>query len=280
MQWDDLRLALAVADAGTAARAARKLGVAHTTVARRLASLEKGAGVRLFERVGQKLVPTAAGHAMLQLVTDFDARLSAFERSVSDVDRRLEGVVTVTAAELLGSFLVARLPLFRHRYPAIRLRIRVGPALLDLARREADVAIRVNPPPGSALVGQRVGHADFAVYGTRDAGTLRTAHWVCFDDEVAQSPQAKWEERHVDPERVVLRTNSRATFIEAVRAGLGVGILPCAFADGDAALVRRGEPMPELRVPVWVLMHESVREIPRVRAAAEFITESLRAASA
>jgi DNA-binding transcriptional LysR family regulator len=57
-----------------------------------------------------------------------------------------------------------------------------------------------------------------------------------------------------------------------VRAGLGIGILPCAFADGDA--------MPELRVPVWVLMHESVRDIPRVRAAAEFITESLRAASA
>lgn len=280
MQWDDLRLALAVADAGTAARAARKLGVAHTTVARRLASLEKGAGVRLFERVGQKLVPTAAGYAMLQLVTDFDARLSAFERSMSDVDRRLEGVVTVTTAELLGSFLVARLPLFRHRYPAIRLRVRVGPALLDLARREADVAIRVNPPPGSELVGQRVAHADFAVYGTREAGPLRTAHWVCFDDEVAHSPQAKWEERHVDPDRVVLRTNSRATFIEAVRAGLGVGILPCAFAEGDEALVRRGEPMPELRVPVWVLMHESVRDIPRVRAAAEFITESLRAASA
>ena len=280
MQWDDLRLALAVADAGTAARAARKLGVAHTTVARRLASLEKGAGVRLFERVGQKLVPTAAGYAMLQLVTDFDARLSAFERSMSDVDRRLEGVVTVTAAELLGSFLVARLPLFRHRYPAIRLRLRVGPALLDLARREADVAIRVNPPPGSELVGQRVGHADFAVYGTREAGTLRTAHWVCFDDDVAKNPQAKWEERHVDPERVVLRTNSRATFIEAVRAGLGIGILPCAFADLDETLVRRGEPMPELRVPVWVLMHESVRDIPRVRAAAEFITESLRAASA
>jgi len=280
MHWDDLRLALAVAEAGTAAKAARRLGVAHTTVIRRLASLDRDAGARLFERAGQRLVPTAAGHALLGVAGDFARRLGELEPSIRDEDRGLEGLVTITTSELLARFVATQLPLFLQRYPAIRLRVRVGAQIHDLARREADVAIRVNPAPDSSLVGRRIGAVDLGIYGNARTASDERAPWVCFDDDLGASLLARWEARHVRKEDVILRTNSHATFIEALRAGVGVGVLPCAFADDQPELVRRGAVLPGVRASVWVLVHPSVQGLPRISAATAFLTERLRSAAA
>lgn len=279
MLWDDLRLALAIAEDGSISRAARRLGVAHTTVARRLVALEKDAGVRLFERSNNTLVPTAAGNKLVALAADFGSRLASFSQGVVDVDKRLEGTVTVTAAELLSYYLVPQLPRFRSKFPAIQLRLRVTPTLLDLSRREADIAVRVNPPETAQLVGKRVAYTDFAVYGADRKLRMQDATWVVTDDDLAEHAQARWERKNVDPTRIALRTNARSTFVEAIRAGIGVGVLPCSYADRDPLLTRKSPVLPALRAPVWVLVHESQRHIPRVRVAAEFITDCLKSAS-
>lgn len=279
MQWDDLRLALAIAEEGSTTKAARKLGVAHTTVARRLATLERDAGVRLFERAENVLVPTAAGAKLVALASDFGARIADFAEAVVDVDNKLEGSVTVTAAELLSYFLARHLPAFHETYPAIQLRLRVTPTLLDLSRREADIAIRVNPPETPELVGKRVGHSEFAVYGTNAKLKMQDARWVVTDDELATSAQSRWEQKHVDPTRIALRTNSRSTFVEAIRAGVGVGVLPCAYADADPSFTRKSPPITSMRAPMWVLVHASQRLVPRVRATSEFLTQCLKSAS-
>ncbi|MBX3199802.1 MAG: LysR family transcriptional regulator [Labilithrix sp.] len=276
MHWDDLRLALAVAETGSAASAGRRLGVAHTTVSRRLAALEKDAGALFFERVGARLVPTDAGRAVLTVAADFAQRIGELDRALRDEGADAAGLVTVTCPELVAGVLVGVLPRLRARHPALRIRLRVTAQELDLARREADVAVRVNPDPDSSLVGQRVGWTELARYGTAEVVARGDSPWVCFDEELAGTPQAAWEAEHVPSERVALRTNSRSAFIEAVRAGVGVGLLPRAYAQSDPSLVESGEPIAELRAGVWVITHESTTKLPRVRAVARFLVAALR----
>lgn len=275
MQWDDLRLALAVAESGSAAGAGRRLGVAHTTVTRRLATLEKDAGALFFERVGARLVPTDAGRAVLAAAADFAKRIDDLARQRRDEAPELAGDVTITSAELIASTIATILPRLREQHPRIHLRLRVTPHELDLAKREADIAVRVNPSPESNLVGKRVAFTELAVFASHELAERDDAPWVCFDDEIAAAAQSEWEAANVPSERVVLRTNSRATFIEAVRAGVGIGVLPKAVGDAEPNLIRRGEAIEALRGAVWVLVHPSVANVARIRAVASFLTKTI-----
>ena len=120
---------------------------------------------------------------------------------------------------------------------------------------------------------------NFAVYGTNPKLNLSDAYWVVTDDDLADGMQARWEQKHVDPARIALRTHSRSTFVEAIRAGIGVGVLPCAYAAREPLFTRKSPALPGLRAPIWVLVHESQRSVPRVRAAVEFLTQCLKSAS-
>jgi DNA-binding transcriptional LysR family regulator len=278
MDWDDLKLALTVAERGSLVRAGRSLGIAHTTVARRLAQLERDVGGALFERDGKKLAPTAKARALLLAATEFDRRLTKLADEPGGADSALEGLVTVTTVELLAGFLAEQTLSLRGLHPALALRVRVGADLLDLAKREADIAVRVNPSVSSDLVGRRVAHANFAIYGVRKGESWQHATWVCFDDDLKTNPQARWEAKHVEASRIALRTSSRGAFVAAVRAGVGVGILPCAYADADARFVKHSDVLPSLRVPVWVLMHRSASQTRKIRVVADFLTDRLRKA--
>jgi DNA-binding transcriptional LysR family regulator len=245
-------------------------------VSRRLAALEKDVGVLFFDRVGTRLVPTDAGRAVLAAAADFAKRITELDRVVRDEATQVAGLVTVTCPELVAGVLVGVLPRLRSLHPALRIRLRITPQELDLARREADVAVRVNPDPDSSLVGQRVGWTELARYATAEVSAHEDPPWVCFDEELVGTPQATWEAAHVPAERVALRTNSRSAFIEAVRAGVGVGLLPRALAQSDPMLVEVGEPIAQLRADIWVITHESAAKVPRVRAVARFLGAALR----
>ena len=114
-------------------------------------------------------------------------------------------------------------------------------------------------------MGRRLGDVAFAVFAAvgRLAGPLHEAGWVCFDDDLARSPQGRWEAAHIPPERVALRTNSRAVFREAVSGGTGVGILPCSLAAEDPHLLALTEVIPELSLPLWLLTHPDLAQMPR-----------------
>lgn len=278
MQWDDLRLALAIARDGTVTRAARRLGVAHTTVARRLTALEAAAGTALFDRGTTPMQPTVAGRAMLALAGEFADRVALLERSIRDADQVHAGMVTVTTSELVATFLAARLGPFRAQHPEIQLRLHVSTSELDLAAREADVAIRVDPAASDGLVGRRAGTTEFAVYGHKSLARRENPPWIAFDVQHAgRGPQTRSQAELVPHERVALWTNSRASFVAALHAGLGVGVLPCVFADADARLVRRGAPLPGSRASVWVVTTPALQKIPRIRATTRFLVTTLRA---
>jgi DNA-binding transcriptional LysR family regulator len=282
IHWDDLRLALAVVRAGSVQRAARQLGVATSTVTRRLSALERSTGLTLFARSSAGLVPTEAFSATLGAATKFAEDLASLAEGNEIAEGVNAGLVTVTTVEILGGFVATQLRHLAGQHPNIRVRLRVGTQLLDLGRQEADIAIRVNPAPSSDLIGQRVAQADFAAYGARVAPKQRSDRsdrWIALDDDLKDNPQAIWEAKHLLPNSIVLRTSSRVAFIEAVRSGLGTGILPCAVGDLDPLLERRGDMLPSLRVPIWVLTHVSQKKVTRIRTVTSFLTKQLREAA-
>ena len=270
MDWDDLRFALALARAGNLAKAARSLGVAHTTVARRIAAFEESLGAPLFDRVGGDCTPTPAGKDLVETASEVEAKVNAFERRLSSRDAELEGDVTIATVEPLAAKLTEHVLAFGRLHPTIRVRIHATNANVDLAKREADIALRVTAAPPEALVGRKLASIAFAVFGTKGS-SLDDSPWVVFDASLAATPQGQWEAQHVAADRIALRTNSRVVFVEAVTAGAGIGVLPCGVASQQPNLVQLGQVIPALGLPLWILTHEDLKDTPRVRALMDFL---------
>lgn len=279
MDWDDLRYVLSVARSGNLGDAARALGVAHSTVYRRLAAFEETHGVRLFDRLPSGYVATEAGRELVTIAQRIELEVAQADRKVVGTDAALRGEVSVAAPEALGESICALLPSLAASHPEIVVRLTVSADVVDLARREADIAIRAMAKPPESLVGRKLADVSFAIYGRRDLPDHEEdASWVVFDASFAHTPQAKWEAKHVLEPRVRVRLGTRSLFLSAVRAGLGVGILPCGIGDQEPTLRRIGAPIPELVAPLWLLTHEDLREVPRIQVVMDFLGARVSAA--
>ena len=279
--WNDLRLFLAVARAGTLSGAARALGINHSTVFRRITAFEERLGVRLFDRLPNGYVLTAPGEEMRDTVARIEEEIAAMALKVTGQDQRPSGTIRITATDMLAvGVLPPHLAAFRAEWPRIELELLVSDSVLDLARREADVALRVGNPVQDTLVGRRVGRLAFAVYASaellaREAGDPERGDWVGYGS--SHGPLSRNLARWWPGMRQVCRTNSITAAVAAAKAGIGLAALPCAIADRDADLVRIA-PFPEnFALDLWLLTHEDLRRTARIRAFLDFMTEALAA---
>lgn len=276
--WDDLRLFLAVARAGTLAGAARALKVNHSTVFRRIGAFEEAIGVRLFDRMPNGYVLTAAGEAMQESALRVEEEIAALGRRVTGQDLRLRGVVRITTVDMLAQGLLPRhLLAFRRAYPSIEIELTVGNATLSLTRREADVALRVGNQPPEVLVGRRAGRLVFAVYGATGAGKitapLAEQPWIGFNAEHA--PLVREFGAFLPGVDPAFRVNSVAAAISAAKAGIGLATLPCAIADREPGLMRVALLPDSFTLELWLLTHEDLRRTARIRAFLDFMAEAL-----
>ncbi len=267
--WDDLRVFLALTRAGSLSAAARALGVEHTTVARRVEGLERDLGVTLFERLPRAWRPTADGAALA-------VRAEAVEREAIAVARAADAAESATVTRLrlsappvlASAFLAPRLaPLFDAR-PDLRLDLVGEAATVDLARREADLALRLSRPEGDDLVARRVGHLRFALYAAPshlDGRTEADWRWCGYDDALAHLPQERWLERRRAGRPLAFRANDLASLQAAAAAGIGVALLPRVFADADARLHRIEDAPSEATREVWLVLHPDLARAPRTR---------------
>ena len=287
MDWDDLRYFLAVARGGSLAAAARQLKVTHSTALRRVAALEERLGARLFDRTPNGYRLTATGRQVLVRAEEVEAAMFAIERQADGVDRALDGVVRVTTSSVMARQLTTALAEFRRRHPAIVLHVLVTEDVLSLANRQADVAIRVSAAPEPYLVGRRLMDLPFVAVasapylsGRREAGLAEeglAAHdWVVLDDG-GEYPITAWTSARVPAERVVLRTNSPTLVVDAVRAGLGAGLIAAATADQLPDLIRLPDGEADFGLGIWALTHADLRAVPRVRALLDFLADEMRA---
>lgn len=278
--WDDIRYFLAVARAGSLSGAAAALGVNHSTVFRRVNQLETRTGARLFERHRDGYTLTPPGETMRASAERIEEELQTLDRQVTGEDVRLTGTVRLTAPDdVAARMLPDRLAAFRAQYPGIVLELAVDDRFFNLSRRDADVALRPSRSPGDTLVGRRISAIAFAVYRRRDAFTgaavLRQAPTVLGDESVAHTDSQKWMLANTDGAQIAMRANTMAARYYAIRAGTGIGALPCFTGDGDPMLARVTDPVAEMENELWLLTHPDLRHTARIRAFMDFMAASL-----
>lgn len=279
--WNDLRLFLAVARAGTLSGAARALGINHSTVFRRITAFEERLGVRLFDRLPNGYILTAPGEEMRDSVARIEEEIVALALKVTGQDQRPSGTIRITATDMLAvGVLPPHLAAFRADWPGIEIELLVSDTVLDLTRREADVALRVGNPVQDTLVGRRVGRLTFAVYASaelqaREEGDPEQSDWVGYGS--SHGPLSRNLTRWWPEMRQVCRTNSITAAVAAAKAGMGLAALPCAIADCDAGLVRVAPFPEEFALDLWLLTHEDLRQTARIRAFLDFMAGALAA---
>lgn len=298
LDWDDLRHAAAIGQAGSLAGAARQLGVNHTTVLRRLDALEARLGARLFDRQRSGYSPTEAGLVLLEQARHMAARAEEIERQVLGRDRELTGLLRLTTAFVVMDHLLPQ-PLadFTRAYPGIEVEVVENAFLIDLAsrhtdpdqgftRREADVALRLSSHVAEHLVGRSLGMTQCRVYALRGARDLpqsvtpldqlaRAAPWVAFERDASQRVYDPWLRQLLAKANVRVRVDIFNAKAAMLRTGVGVGVLPTFMEAKHPELMAVSDPIPDLALPVWMVTHPDLRKTARVRAFMQFVGDAL-----
>lgn len=278
--WNDLKYVLETVRQGGLSGAARVLRVNHATVSRRIAALETEMGVRLFDRLPQGYAPTTAGQDAARSAEIMEQAHLDLSRALAGRDRSLSGPLVVTAPSLLIERVLAPMLIeFTTLHPDIEISLVASNTPLNLARREADVAFRIDNAPPQTLFGVRVTGQKAGVYAQRavvaalgppDTTTLdwvRFSHWPGLPVEVTTA----WPNRRV---RVVV--NDMVVAIGAARAGMGATRMPCFLGDSDPLLAR----VPGIELfdypSIWILTHPDLRDVPRVAAFMAFAAANMR----
>lgn len=287
IDWDDLRFFLAVARHGSLTAAARELGVAQSTVGRRLATLEISLGVRLLHRTPDGYVLTLAGESVRNQARRVEAEALALVRGVAGRDAKLEGTVRVTCAETVAAHILA--PCFaalQVRHPDILVELIPDPRELSLAMRETDIAVRLTRPTQNDLITRRIGRFAFALYVGSDyierhgrpdfdSGCIGHRFMVLVDD-ISGNAQTVWLEDLTQKARLGLQTTSHEAVLAATRDNAGLACLARFRADNDSKLVELETPTPSPKTDIFLVVHKDNRSTPRVRAVLNAIATAMK----
>jgi DNA-binding transcriptional LysR family regulator len=278
--WNDLRYFLAIAREGSSLAAARSLGVNQSTVQRRVAEIESRLGLRLVQRSTGGYRLTAAGLAVLPAAMEVAAAVESFERKAAEAAHA--SVLRLTCPEPIAVRMTRAgvLERFHARYPDIRIVFVLADRYVDLAKGEADVALR-SGDTDDALVGRKVAESIWAVYASRayverhgapaSIEALREHPIIAFDESLSRHRLSLWLRDVVPQATYAARTDSVLGLVSAAKAGIGVAALPIALGDSEPELVRVLAPVAELTRPWRVLAHPDARRLPRVAAFFDFL---------
>jgi len=283
LDWADLQYFAAVVRSGSIAGAARALRVNHSTVLRRIASLEAALGVRLFDRLPGGYALTTEGNELNEQLAGLDEQVDAAQRRLTGRDAAITGTIRLTTTDtLLHGLLMPVLARFHAAHPGVQVQVAINNSFSSLTQREADVALRGSNRPPPNLVGRRVGDIQTALYASRAYlkslgrhADIAAYRWVGSDESLAHLEQAKWLRRNVDEARVALRVDSLVGMVDAVAHGVGAGLLLCPLADARSELVRLAPPDPALDTQVWILTHPDLRQVARMRVFTQFVFDAL-----
>jgi len=281
LDWDSVHYFLEVVRSGSVSGAAQCLRVNQTTVSRRISALEDHLGKPLFVRAGKRWLITTVGEHLVAAAENMAEEAVAIERHVMADSQELSGLLRVTVADVCTQRLaMPALSAFAQQYPDIELEVIATRDELNLAAREADVALRTTDEPPANLVGKRIGQLAYAVYGTREilermqndpAGCdVPCITWI--GDGSTRPP---WIEKSFPDTRRVYRTSELSLMLQMVSQGMGMAQMPCAFCDPDPLLYRIPARHVERGWGLWVLSHVDLRTTARVRIFRDFLVAEL-----
>ncbi|WMS42661.1 LysR family transcriptional regulator [Acuticoccus sp. MNP-M23] len=265
MTWDDLRVALAVGRAGSIARASEALSVDPATVSRRINALEQALGSILFTRNKAGMVPTDAGGAMLSRAAEIEHRTFLLEEEIAALGTASGAVRVAGHVWAIAQIAAVGAPLLKAAHPGISLRLIAARPPIDLPTGLPTVSLWFETPPRENEFCITLGDAPYAVYARSDI-CAESAPMLCHrnEDGPARAPD-RWESGQDCDAASPLSATDSMILREAVRAGLGKGLLPMCLAAGDPTLRRVGSGGPELVRSLQLHVHPDIVQLTRVR---------------
>jgi DNA-binding transcriptional LysR family regulator len=289
LNWDDVRLFLALCRARTVGEAARRLAVDASTVSRRLVGLEETLAARLFDRGRSGLAATEAVRELMPIAEQIEASVARFAGAAEEFEREVAGTVRIScppdAAEVV---LAPHLRELLRLHPALKIDLEAGEGVVDLIRREADLALRTARPKRGDLVVTRLFVVRWVLAAAlpvaQELGPLRAwadAPWIGPAEGLVATAPARWQAKHVPVDAAAIRADSFRTQISLVAAGAGVALIPerslAHYGLAPVKLARKlradaqSWPVDEL----YLVAHRGLRNVPRVRVVWEFLLESI-----
>ena len=283
INWDNLRYVLMVANKGSVSAAARELEVNRTTVLRRIDKFQQDLNCRIFDRGDSGYVLTPEAEKMISAAREVENTLFNMQRQIAGRELKLEGELRVTTTDsFMLSMLGPHLASFRQKHPHIVIDLLLTNSLLDLNRRDADVAIRPTQQPEGGLIGHRLRDVEFGIYASPELGAslapaqILDARWIGFTDSLLATPLGAWFEATIDKRRVCMRCDSFVPLRVAAESGIGLALLPRFLGDASESLVRIDFDTHELTNGLWILTHPDLVRSARVNAFVDHISEALK----
>lgn len=288
MDWDNLRYFLELARAGTLVGAARRMGVDHTTVARRIQALEKQAGSALFAREASGHRLSESGRALLPQVEAMEAAFLAVEHAAPGVHQGLNGTVRIGATEGFGNLVLApRLARFAAQHPGLVIDLLALPRLVHLSRREADIVISLERPARGAVVVVKLTDYQLRLYASTNylsehapiaaAADLQGHDFVSYIDDLLFTKELQILDELYRASRFTLRSTSVMAQYEAARVGAGLAVLPCFVASQDKNLECVLPNEARFTRTFWMSMPEENKHLARMQSVWTFLREAVGA---
>ena len=263
LRWDDLRLFLAVARSGGLAPATKITDVSPATLGRRMHSLERCLGVTLFERRPEGYNLTAEGDELIRFAETLEHGAFDIERWRTEMDPR--PTIRIAAGAWTSTFISRHAVEISRPEEQVNIEILTGAAVVELARREANLGIRNRRPFRTSLSGQRLGLVAFAIYGASsflhnhpqafNEQRYDYCEWIALSTVGTAVPSTTWLEQHLN-RTAAFRCTSPAPMLDATIAGYGLCVLPCFIGDAESRLIRVSDTIDALSHEQWLVSHE------------------------
>ncbi|MDO5657401.1 MAG: LysR family transcriptional regulator [Paracoccus sp. (in: a-proteobacteria)] len=289
MDWDKLRIFHAVADAGSLTHAGDALHLSQSAVSRQIRGLEEQLGVTLFHRHARGLILTEQGELLFDATSAMARKLDATSARLRDNEDTVSGELRVTTATGFGTlWLVPRLKKLYQLYPELKIELMLEERVLDLAMREADVAIRMKEPSQADLIRRRLLNIRMRLYATRsylaEAGRPATIEDVTAHRIICQAPNASQVSAGYQLTQLLLAQSPRSTLmvnnyfgvLQAVLADMGIGVLPDYLVADFPDLVQIFDDTQSGEVPVFLAYPEELRSSRKVTAFRDFVVEEIQ----
>lgn len=280
MDWEDYRYILELDRAGTLSAAASRVGVARSTVGRRLRAMESDLGVRLFDQTPQGFVATNAGEILLEVARDLERTILAGQARVAGLDETLRGPLHVSTADMVYRGFLGVFASFMERHPGIELTVSTTFDAVSLRHREADVVLRMSGAPPEHLVGRKLCPMEFGVYASpalfeRVGRELQALPWLQMNNVEEDGGFSSWLAERAPNPKIVLRFSGYEVLRASMHAGLGAYFLPRIDGDADPRLERLECDLPQHPLWLWALTLPELRTNVRVRAFLDYIYQEL-----
>ncbi|MDI7863468.1 LysR family transcriptional regulator [Rhizobiaceae bacterium n13] len=287
MNWDDVRMFLAVARTGQILAASKRLGVNHATLSRRVTALESALQTQLLVRRTNGCELTAEGEVFLAAAERMETEMLAAQAHVGRIDSTVAGTVRVGAPDGFGvSFLAPRLGQLTSRYPDLKIQLVPVPRSFSLSQREADIAITIEQPEQGRLVSSKLTDYTLGLYASkayleqagqpRSVEDLRSHRRIGYVEDLLFSASLNFTGEIMRSWDAGFEISSATGQTEAVRSGAGIGILHNYIAR-QYPEVERILPETSIRRSYWTTFHETARDLLRVRTVVGFIQEAVSA---